>query len=268
MAGVRGLLTINKREKGLHGPGSQSIAALSKRGSQLPNLPPVDVLEKMEFTEDLPGNENMSRNWAEDKQREEEEVRNIFENHDADGKDGLNAAEFSRALKEMEMGIPAALTNHLFNQIDTNSNGIISFREFLDFVYDDHLLEFDEDYWVDFDGKDFGLTLEVNPETNSVTVVKLDDKVKSEILPGSEVVKINDEHMSDILDDFGDVSDSPDTNTLVHLKKYLDKLKRPVRIHFKMEVMGKVVSFGPRQRLGVVAEPYIDIEVKTEAADL
>mgnify|MGYP006075822287 FL=1 len=80
---------------------------------------------------------NMSASWSEYFQLEElSQLRKIYKEHDGE----LNAKEFVRQLRavlkpEYSAGISAEALNHLFMKIDANSDGTVSWDEFVSFLF-------------------------------------------------------------------------------------------------------------------------------------
>merc|ERR1719471_1514972 len=88
------------------------------------------------------------------------DVRKIFDQLDSDGSGELNEPEFRTALKIMDIVLPIPVITFVFEAIDLDDSGEISFDEFVKFLSDDSQhLEFQAEYVAEFSTDNIGLEL-------------------------------------------------------------------------------------------------------------
>jgi len=171
-----------------------------------------------------------------DRKKEEAAVRKVWQDIDKDDKEGLNVEEFREALASMDMGIPVPLIRALFNQVADNQK-IIHYREFLAFINSKRLLYFDDDYERKFKEKPFGLVLEKDPENEKVIVAQLNQPhLKDYILPSSELIKIGDAYVVELLEE------AESHNDLTPVIDYLNTVDVPVSLTFRKQVVQENIA--------------------------
>jgi len=172
-----------------------------------------------------------------DRKKEEAALRRVWEDKDADEppKGGLNVKEFGEALREMEMGIPTPLIKALFEQIVKDKEKV-NHRQFLSFINSNNLIYFDEEYRMDFYERKFNLILTRNPKEGEIIVTGFTkEELRNHLLPSSELVKIGDKFVSEILkgtekDDMKPVIDE------------LNSVPLPVQLTFRKQVLQENIA--------------------------
>lgn len=177
--------------------------------------------------------------YFKDRKKEEAALQRVWEDKDADDppKGGLNEKEFGEALREMEMGIPTPLIEALFNQIDLKETGQINHPEFLSFINSNNLIYFDEEYLLDFEDRPFNLVLARNPKDGVITVTGFDNpSLRDHLLPSSELVKIGDTPVHEILIETENAAD------IEPVVNYLHGVSLPVTLTFRKQVLQENIA--------------------------
>jgi len=207
-------------------------AAGASRGSKRPNGPIHSFnVANYESSQQLSFDAGELKG-SPDRKKEEAAVHDIWEEIDVTEKGGLDDNEFSEALKRMDMGIPNPLIKALFKQIDINDQGIIQYREFLSFINSKNLIFFDEEYNLEFSKRPFDLILERDPETGKIIVAGFNaEYLKDHLLPSSELTKIGESYLVDILEHAESYTD------MAPALDFLQNVDLPVTLTFRKQVL-------------------------------
>jgi voltage-gated potassium channel Kch len=174
--------------------------------------------------------------FAQDQKLDETDraIQQVFIGLDTDRSGELDLGEFHQALKQMEIILPVPVVRFLFEAIDVNNSGDISFDEFIKFLGDtEKRLDFQAEYVAEFRTEKIGLELVLMPnesedgkpeDGNRVIVANiLDDDTRNYVLPNSEVIMIDNQTVQNKTTD--------EIKNLLHEK--LVRSSEPCKITFK-----------------------------------